>query len=281
MWHHAVMLLRRIARALGIGRLYLWLKEGPHAGRVRSQGVYRRAHATALLGRGYGASGWVESGEAALLERIGRKRSDLCVIFDVGANVGGWSQEVARVWPKAQIHAFEPAGETYAQLEAATKGINVRAVNVALSDEPGEATLHAVEGQTGLTSLHDRDLAAHGMEMTATETVRLMRLDDYAAEQGIDHIDFLKIDAEGHDLAVLKGASGMIERGAIDLIQFEFGGANIDSRTFLRDFVRFLEPRYRILRLMKDGLEPLVYGEREEVFVTSNFLAERVTDTAF
>ena len=269
------MTFRGIARRLGLGRLRRWLAAGPGAGRSRTQRQYRRLHQVVLRGRGYGAGGWRESGEAALLKRLRRERPNISLIIDVGANVGGWAKEAARTWPQAQIHAFEPAAETFAELAAATHHLNVVSVNAALSDAPGEAILHSVTGESGLTSLYDRDLAVHGITMTAGESVRLIRLDDYAAENDIDHIDFLKIDAEGHDLAVIKGAANLIQRGAIDLIQFEFGGANIDSRTYLRDFVRFLEPQFRISRLLVDGLEPLVYGETEEVFVTCNFIAER------
>lgn len=58
-------------------------------------------------------------------------------------------------------------------------------------------------------------------------------------------------------------------------IQFEFGGTNIDSRTFLCDFVRLIGPRYEIFLMLADGLEPVRYTDRDEVFITSNFVSER------
>jgi hypothetical protein len=130
-----------------------------------------------------------------------------------------------------------------------------------------------VPGISGLASLHARDLTEHHLAMTATEDVPVTTVDDYCAEHDIGRIDFLKVDAEGHDLAVLKGARGAIDEGRVRLIQFEFGGANIDSRTYLRDFVRLLTPRYKLHRLMVDGVEPVDYTEAEEVFVTANYLA--------
>jgi len=228
-----------------------------------------------VRGMGYGASDWIDSGEAALLVRLREQHPDVKVILDVGANVGGWSRDASRAWPDARIYAFEPSVDTFRLLEETVRDLPVTTVRAALSDESGEALLHAVSGEPGLSSLHRRDLAAHNLAMTATESVTLMRLDDYAADQGIHHIDLLKIDAEGHELAVLRGAVGLIEKGAIDMIQFEFGGTCIDSRVFLRDFVRFLEPEYDIFRLLVDGLEPLVYSEYEELFSTCNFFARR------
>lgn len=270
------MTIRGVARTLGLGRLRNWLLAGPRAGQIGVQRYYRRLHLVSLRGRGFGAGGWRESGEAALLERLGRERTDMRVIFDVGANVGDWSREAARTWPDATIHAFEPAGATFAEYVEATAGLNVRPVRAALSDRRDQATLHAVPGESALSSLYERDLVVQGMSMTEVETVDQITLDDYCADAGIEHIDLLKIDAEGHDLMVLRGARGLIDSGSIDLIQFEFGGANIDSRTYLRDFVRLLEPHYRISRLISDGVEPLVYTELEEIFTTANFLAERV-----
>jgi hypothetical protein len=110
--------------------------------------------------------------------------------------------------------------------------------------------------------------------MDRVERIALTTLDSYCAFEGIQKIDFLKIDAEGHDLEVLKGASTMLAEGRITYVQFEFGGANIDSRTFLRDFVTLLTPRYSLWRLLSDGVELLEYSEREEIFITTNFLAE-------
>ena len=60
-------------------------------------------------------------------------------------------------------------------------------------------------------------------------------------EKKIDDIDFIKIDVEGHELAVLQGAVNMINQNRIKVIQFEFNVANILSRVFLKDFYDLLE----------------------------------------
>jgi hypothetical protein len=91
----------------------------------------------------------------------------------------------------------------------------------------------------------------------------------------IQRIDLLKLDTEGHELSVLEGARRLLESRAIDTIQFEFGGANIDSRTFLRDIVDVLRPTHGVYRLLKDGVEPLRNDEREEIFTYANYIAVR------
>ena len=84
----------------------------------------------------------------------------------------------------------------------------------------------------------------------------------------------LKLDIEGYEFNALKGASEMIARGLVCAIQFEFGGTSIDARVYLRDFFRLLEDRYRIYRILQNGLWELSsYSEYDELFVTTNFLA--------
>lgn len=245
------------------------------AGRQRWQPAYRWAHERALRGRNYGRSAVGESGERHALAYAHDRLPDAGVLLDVGANRGTWSLEARGLWPTAQIHAFEPSRRVHGELVAATAGRGITCVRAACGDEPGTADLYAVDGLDELSSLHQRDLASHGMSMTAVETVDVTTVDAYCAGQGIERVDYLKVDAEGHDLAVLQGAAGVLEVG-VRFVQFEFGGGNIDSRTFVRDFVRLLEPRYRVSRMLTDGLEPVEYSERDEVFLTTNFLAELV-----
>jgi hypothetical protein len=86
------------------------------------------------------------------------------------------------------------------------------------------------------------------------------------------------MDVEGNELNILNGAKRMIENDSIDFIQFEFGGCNIDSRTFFQDFFYLLKERYRIYRILKNGLYPIdSYSEKYEIFITTNYLAQRIS----
>lgn len=69
----------------------------------------------------------------------------------------------------------------------------------------------------------------------------------------------------------------MIDSGNIDFIQFEFGGCNIDSRTYFQDFYYFLKDNYDIYRIVKNGLRKIDrYSETCEVFLNSNYIAEKI-----
>ena len=245
------------------------------AGRSRWQWLWQRLHEEALVGRHFGEGDLHRSGELAALQRVHRARPRARVILDVGANHGGWAIEARGLWPGAAVHAFEPARDTFERLVTATEDAGVTCVRVACGAVVGVADLHSVPGMPGLSSLHDRDLSGVNLAMTEVERVPVTTVAAYCEEQGIVEVDMLKVDAEGHDYDVLLGAGTLITEGRIAAVQFEFGGTNIDARTFLRDFVRLLSPHYRIYRLLLDGLEELHYSEREEIFVATNYLALR------
>ena len=60
----------------------------------------------------------------------------------------------------------------------------------------------------------------------------------------------------------------------IDFIQFEFGGCNIDSRTYFQDFFYHLQDNYKIYRILEDNIYELqTYKETYEIFITVNYLA--------
>jgi FkbM family methyltransferase len=177
------------------------------------------------------------------------------VIFDVGANVGEWLDLAMQIRPRAAFHAFEPCSGTYDRLRARGLPANVTLVQAAAGATSGSASLFVVgDGATG-NSLYDR--SRNGDQQARVESVPMVTLDDYCAAAGIDRIDYLKIDVEGHELAVLQGGAGMMEAGRIDTIQFEYGGTYLDARIQLRDVVSLAwrhNARYRLFKILPRGL---------------------------
>jgi hypothetical protein len=113
------------------------------------------------------------------------------------------------------------------------------------------------------------------VEVNDTERIVVRTLDSFCAAQGINRIDFLKLDVEGHEVAILRGAKDLLELGAISMIQFEFGPANIYSRTYFYDFWSMLSDKYYLFRIIPGGLAPITYyGEHLEIFLTTNYFAK-------
>jgi len=106
------------------------------------------------------------------------------------------------------------------------------------------------------------------------ETVRLDTLENYCREKNIQKIDFLKVDVEGHELEVFKGGTSLFREGRVRVIQFEYGGCNIDSKVLLKDIFEFFKGmEYRFYKILPDTLRPVErYDQRLENFKHQNWL---------
>jgi FkbM family methyltransferase len=230
--------------------------------------------------QGIGAGGDVStSGEREVLTLLRKRAKPPFVVFDVGANEGQFL-DVALIslrGVEATIHCFEPGRVTFAKLtHGREKERHVVLNNTAIGREVGAATLWCDRKGSGIASLTRRDLAHFGIAFNDSESVQVTTLDDYVAAAGVDRIDLLKLDIEGHELDALAGAQGLLERRAIGMVLFEFGGCNIDSRTYFRDFWRILTDSGMVFfRLTPSGYHSPItaYKEVLEQFRTTNFLA--------
>jgi FkbM family methyltransferase len=234
--------------------------------------------------QGIGSGSDVESsGEAAVLSALkSSNQSDgpLC-IFDVGANTGQYLRAACRLLAgeRFHVHSFEPSPGTYEKLvENTQQDPKVTLNNFGLGSKSEERDFYSDSPLSGLASLTRRRLTHLGIDMDYTERVRITTLDDYCHDREIESIDLLKLDVEGHELDVLNGSKRMFSKAAIGMVQFEFGGCNIDTRTFLQDFVYFVsEYRMQVARITPSGYmhEITAYSETYEQFRTSNFLCYR------
>lgn len=100
-----------------------------------------------------------------------------------------------------------------------------------------------------------------------------MTLDYYCQNHNIDEIDFLKMDIEGNEYKALLGASGLLKQKKIGVIQIETGGANMDSRTYFRDYWNLLHEDFNVFRILQNGFKKIEkYEEELECFITTNWL---------
>lgn len=223
------------------------------------------------------------NGEYLVLEKIkeyikGRKG----VIFDIGANVGAYTQKAASSLDyNLTIYAFEPIHNTYSRLceviSEAEIAANVKPNNIALSDKDGMEIIYLAGNLSGTNSLYLRHAETLGVKQEHIEEVIVQRGDSFCTEKGIEHIDLIKIDTEGHEMAVLRGFESMLSNGKVDYIQFEYGGCWIDARMFLMDAFDYLLPKgYKIGKIHPKRVELLqAYDQRQETFAYANYLAIR------
>jgi FkbM family methyltransferase len=218
------------------------------------------------------------SGETTHIRRFLRGK-DRPIIFDVGANEGHWSAVVHAAAPCAIVHAFEPNNHLAERAARLNPGATVNCL--ALGSETGVVTLYDyadVDGSSHASVVPGVIDRIHGGNVRGS-TVPVVTIDRYCEERAIARIDYLKIDVEGYEYEVLRGAKRMIARG-IDVIQFEFNEMNVMSRRFLSDFVDLLGPRYDLHRLLPDGglmrLSDAAVWHREQ-FAFQNIVAAHRT----
>lgn len=160
------------------------------------------------------------------------KRRDPITIFDIGACEGEDSIRYARLFPKASIFAFEPMPVNIDRMRPLLRKYRVdgqvRPFNVALSDSSGVSQFHPSFGHPeGIEETPDWDYGNKSGSLLAPGSVtehhpwlkfgdaidvETVRLDAFCKTNGVLAIDFVHIDVQGAELAVLRGAGAMLAK---------------------------------------------------------------------
>lgn len=202
-----------------------------------------------------------------LREFVSRARAARGII-DVGANAGLYTYHAAAVAPLVPTLALEPVAEL-AELLRANLCRNGRAAarvaNVAASDTAGEAEFFVAHSDE-ISSLRSAHVEAYEGNAGSRRLVRTATLDQLVREHGFKHADLIKIDVEGHELSVLRGATETLRTHRPALL-LEATSANADqARALLQSH------GYRLRRFDGSG-----FAETDEVppgDPLANFLCE-------
>ncbi len=197
--------------------------------------------------------------------------------LDVGANKGEFVHTALRALPAQKIYAFEPLPWFSKKLKALFK--NVKVFELALSDKTAETTLY-VPVNNGVPD----DSLSSVIKPTSgnydTYTVKLRPLDDLAEKENIKGPAFLKIDVEGHEFEVLKGAEKFIHN-EVQAMLIEIEERHHNGKK-LADMINGIEqmgfkacyyhPHKKLLVSFSE--EPSVFQEKEHLntsFYVNNF----------
>ncbi len=225
------------------------------------------------IGIGWRGEGYERSGERRFVQNILPKiiQNNKPILYDIGANVGTYTSLLQHTFPEGCIHAFEPNPHSFSELLKVSMKKTI-CTQKAVGAQSGVTYLYLNTEDTtsGLATLHKeiQDKLHTQKELQSIE-VSVITLDSYTQEQ----IDFLKIDTEGHELEVLKGATALIKKDKIKVIQFEFNEMNIVTKAFLLDFYNILK-QYSFYRITPKGLISLgQYSHDNEIFDFQNIVA--------
>ena len=162
-------------------------------------------------------------------------------VFDVGANIGQSANEYFKVFPNANVYCFEPVEATYRMLLQNTKRIpTIQCYQMALGSRKGTARICSDCLYDSGAFITADDNAAHG-DARKIESVKIDTIDSFCQNHAVEAVNYLKIDTEGHDLEILTGASGMLGKQLIDVVQVEAGINPINTQHVpFRDMAEYL-----------------------------------------
>lgn len=148
-------------------------------------------------------------------------------ILDIGAYLGETVVTYRRLFPSATVHCFEPVTSSFESLKAiAARDQRVLPIQAVVSDQVGTAKLHVSRFAFNSSTLPPAARASEvvqadlfeGAEPTRVESTTI---DHFCLDSRIEHIDILKLDIQGGELAALRGAAQMLLRGAVSLVYTE------------------------------------------------------------
>ena len=195
--------------------------------------------------------------ERVFLEYMKRQKKAPATVIDVGANYGDYSNLADSILNVKKIYAIDAVPLCCSSMkERFNDRPHIKVLNLTLGATTKSATFHElklVKDKTvmnAMSSVVARPVFQQDRLKVKAKQVELTPLDSLFSTP----IDLLKIDAEGYDLEVLKGAKTLLRKNLINYIQFEYGAATKDAGLKLDDFIVFLKQfNYSVYSLDVNG----------------------------
>jgi FkbM family methyltransferase len=195
--------------------------------------------------------------------------------FDVGANVGQTARKVLDTFPDSNVFSFEPHPDTFKRLTEAIADSRLSAYQIAFTEQDGDATLYEYASSGDGTQINSLVPDARFPTQFGYQAKKLVArcetIDGFCERHGVKGIDVLKIDTEGSELFVMKGAARMLQEQRITFILTEYndllprpgttGGSLLPIAEYLSSF------GYRYIASYTDYLL-----HQNKIFVSANAL---------
>ena len=180
-----------------------------------------------------------ENGELELISRISKVSNERSIVFDVGANVGDYSQALLDLNYQGQIHLFEI--DSYLSNLLATKFQKQPKLivnNFGLSNFEEQRQFRIFIKHRGANSLLNVD---HKHLETIESTALLVTGDSYCKLNSVKRILLLKLDIEGWERFALQGLNQILIENRVDVVSWEYGYVTADSGWTTRNFYDYFE----------------------------------------
>jgi FkbM family methyltransferase len=196
------------------------------------------------------------------------------IAWDVGANSGQWVLEAVEVLPSAEIHSFEIVPDIYDVLVQRLQGLpNVHAHGFGLSDSVGQTIVQVNPNNETTSSISPRLCSEYFAKGVAPVVCEVSTADCLAERLGKPHL--IKIDVEGHEVSVLRGAQELLASSdGPEILQLEYGETYLPSGSTLKNIYDLLQPHgYALGRLYPSHVDFRPYAYADDNFRMGNFIA--------
>lgn len=165
-----------------------------------------------------------------MLNELPRFLPENPVILEAGAFDGEDALRMSQLWPKGTIHTFEPVPLLFLKTKARTFNCkNVRCYQMALSATTGRAQFfvssnaqNEISGSSSLLEPKDHLKFYQDIKFNNTIEVQTMNLDEWAIANNVDHIDFMWLDMQGAEFAMLKSAPNILKTVKLIFMEIAF-----------------------------------------------------------
>jgi FkbM family methyltransferase len=149
------------------------------------------------------------------------KNHSFDLFFDIGANIGQSISSIREYFPSSEIWSFEPIQNTYKTLTENLSDNKVKCFQIGFGSEKSELEVYNHKDTRSTRVSFNSNVADHDKSIVQNETVKVETLDSFCNDHGIKEIDYVKIDTEGYDLQVLRGATHLLQNDKLHFIETE------------------------------------------------------------
>lgn len=171
-------------------------------------------------------------------------------VLDIGANKGLWGAAADFMYGDRikTLHMIEPSSHNIGWIKdiqkkgGLSKSKSVEIHQIGLGSKTEELTLYSDRPGSALATFTgpSTSLAEEELTLTVEEKVCVLTLDDFAASKNISRIDFMKMDTEGFEMNIFRGATRLLSEDRIGGFMFEFGMNQIRTKDHFIDFWKLL-----------------------------------------
>jgi FkbM family methyltransferase len=169
------------------------------------------------------------------------------IVIDAGANIGTFSMLAASITEKGHVYAFEPAPPARATLAGNVKNAsNISVLPLGLGEKSDAREMRVNTEFPGFSAFSDTGIEGTGGVSDVTlETVKVVTIDDFVKENNLTSVDFIKMDTEGYEKNILRGARETIKKfkPVIAASAYHYPNDKIDIPQLILD----MEPGYRYI----------------------------------